>query len=480
MDVKEDTAFLQSVLSMHHSKDWNTLRKKALKQIRISPLPSSDQEDWKYLDLSPIYSQTFFHSKHSEPLHQPLELHLAAETIHSRLVFVNGQMDSQLSDTSALDRAIRFSVIAGSEKETPMVSDTKLRSNDIERETPKFFNRGQSPHLKNLRVPLSRHLIPGCNPLIAPWYENLGKMARPESSDMFANINTACFEDGVLVYIPRGRSVEVPLHLVYHSIGTKTTKPPIYFPRILVVLEPGAKAQLIEEYSGNGKYLTNSVVEIILGEGAYLKHDRIQRESMEAFHFCTLHADIARSASYSSNSISLGAAISRHNPTAMLAGAFAELQINGLSMLNTFQVADTHSLIDHIVQDCSSRQLHKFILDESAHGIFNGRVMVRHGAQRTDASQSSRTILLAQGARIDTKPQLEILTDDIKCSHGATVGQLDAEELFYLQSRGLDLFTARNLLLIGFAADVINNVSTPSLRQSLLRHVLAPTHTSQS
>jgi Fe-S cluster assembly protein SufD len=169
--------------------------------------------------------------------------------------------------------------------------------------------------------------------------------------------------------------------------------------------------------------------------------------------------------------------ICRHNPKITFAGEYAELELNGLTLINAEQTADTHSLIDHAVSNCASRQLQKYIIDDSAHGIFNGRVIVRPGAQQTNAGQSSRNLLLTERARIDTKPQLEIYADDVKCGHGTTIGQLDADELFYLRSRGLDLNSARNLLLVGFAADVINHLALPSLRRSLLQYV---THKGQS
>jgi Fe-S cluster assembly protein SufD len=286
---------------------------------------------------------------------------------------------------------------------------------------------------------------------------------------LFVNINTARFVDGALIYIPRGLSPKAPLHVVFRSNG-ETSQHPVLFPRILVVLEPGAQAHLVEEHCGDGNYLTSAVAEIFLGEGSKLRHDRIQNESQDAFHFSTLRSDIARSASYTSTHISLGAAISRHNPIIAFSGEYGELELNGLSVVNGTQTADTHSLIDHALPNCTSRQLQKFIIGGSGHGIFNGQVMVRPGAQQTSASQSSRNLLLTEKAKIDTKPQLEIYADDVKCSHGATIGQLDAEELFYLQSRGLDIEAARSLLLAGFAADVINRLALPDIRRDLINY----------
>jgi len=410
-------AFPQTVLSFPCPNNWAHLRKFAEDKINTSPLPATDQEDWKYLDLSPVYSQAFNHATPDKSLPQALTECLAPETAHSRLFFTNGKLDSNLSDTSALrDNFIHFSLLA---KSSPDVT--------------KYF----------------------------------GALADPNSSDLFANINTARFEDSAVIHVPSGQSPDIPLHVVFRSIGVESGELPIVFPRILVVLEPGAKAHLVEEYRGHGAYLTASVVEVVLGEGANLRHDRVQRESTGAFHFCTLRAEIARFALYSSTLISLGAALSRHNQKINLSGEHSETELNGLSVISSTQVADTHSVIDHAMPNCTSRQLQKYIIDDSAHGVFNGQIMVRPGAQQTNANQTSRSILLSECAKIDTKPQLEIYADDVKCSHGTTVGQLDADGLFYLQSRGLDLDSARNLLLAGFAADVFNHLTLPSLRYSL-------------
>ncbi|MDR0499335.1 MAG: Fe-S cluster assembly protein SufD [Holophagales bacterium] len=412
-----EALFLQTPMSYSRPADWEPLRKSAEEKIRTSPLPTSDHEDWKYLDLSPVYSQAFNQIANDTALSQAPVDGLVPETAHSRLLFTNGRLNPNLSDTSALCGGIYFSRLA---ETAPRV------------------------------------------------IKYLGKLANPNSSGFFANINTARFGDGAAICVSSGQSSEIPLHVVFHSSNMGTDGQSITFPRILVVLEPGAQAHLIEEYCGSGNYLTNSVVEIVLGEGANLRHDRIQRESPGAFHFCTLCADIARSASYSSTTISAGAAIYRHDPKIKFVGEHAELELNGLTLINAAQTADTHSLIDHTVSNCSSRQLQKYIIGDSAHGIFNGQVLVRPGAQQTSASQSSRNLLLTENAKIDTKPQLEIYADDVKCGHGAAVGQLDSDELFYLQSRGLDLNSARSLLLAGFAADVLNHMALPSLRRNFV------------
>jgi Fe-S cluster assembly protein SufD len=301
---------------------------------------------------------------------------------------------------------------------------------------------------------------------------HFGRLAQVEESDAFACINTALFESCATIYVPAGLEVKTPLHVVFHSTGTDQGDLPIICPRILVVLGNGARAHLVEEYRGAGRYLTCPVVEIALGEGSWLRHDRIQFESPGSFHFCSLWAELEKGACYGSTLISNGAAISRQNPKAVFLGEGAEIEQNGLSYVHSGQASDLHSLIDHAAPTCTSRQLQKFIVSGSGRGIFNGRIIVRQGAQGTEAAQSSRNVLLDDSARMDAKPQLEIHADDVKCSHGAAVGQLDAEGLFYLQSRGLDQNSARRLLLTGFAADVMNRLSLPSLRSGLLNSVM--------
>ncbi|MCL1894460.1 MAG: Fe-S cluster assembly protein SufD [Holophagaceae bacterium] len=424
MSEGSETAFLKTALSSLRPNSWKLLREHAEEIIRATPLPSQDQEEWKYIDLQSVFSQAY--NPATNNIIKPLWIGAssATETAHSLLVITNGQLDSNQSNTSSVDNGIVFSSLTNSAKDFP-----------------------------------EKH-------------EYVGKLACPSNSDMFSNINTACFEDGVFIYIPKGRSPLTPLHIIFRATSQASDVTPIIFPRILVVLEPGAKAHIVEEYFGEGKYLTNSVLEIFLGEGASLAHDRTQHESMSAFHFCTLCIDIGQKAKYTSTSISMGGSISRQKPICKFTGEHGELELNYLSLVNTTQIADTHSTIEHQVPNCTSKQVQKFIVDNSAHGIFRGQIKVHQMAQGTSASQSSRNLLLAKDAKIDTMPQLEILADDVKCSHGATVGQLDAEELFYLQSRGLDLDSAKNILLVGFATDIINHISLPSIRNSLLQKVL--------
>jgi Fe-S cluster assembly protein SufD len=244
-----------------------------------------------------------------------------------------------------------------------------------------------------------------------------------------------------------------------------------------VVAESGSALTLVEDYVAlqDEAYFTNAVSEIVLAGDAQLHHVKVQREGAEAFHIANCAVSLAQSSRYHSVSIALGARISRHNLGVRLVAEGAECSIDGLALIGAKQLADTHTLIDHAQPQCSSRQLHKCIVDGTAHAVFNGNIMVRAGAQRTDSSQSSRNLLLSAKARVDTKPQLEIFADDVKCAHGATVGQLDLDEVFYLKSRGLSDTAARNLLTYAFGAEIIERIPVASLRDRLEQAVMAQT-----
>jgi len=233
---------------------------------------------------------------------------------------------------------------------------------------------------------------------------------------------------------------------------------------------------VIEDYVAlqEEAYFTNAVTEIVLADSARVNHVRVQREGAQGFHIANCAVSLARTSNYQSVSVALGARISRYNLSVQLAEG-AECAVDGLALISERQLADTHTCIDHAHPHGVSRQLHKCIIGGSAHAVFNGKIMVRQGAQHTDSQQSSRTLLLTGRAQIDTKPQLEIFADDVKCTHGATVGQLDSEEVFYLRSRGLSDIAARNLLTYAFGAEIIERIPIASLKHQLEQTVLEQT-----
>jgi Fe-S cluster assembly protein SufD len=244
-----------------------------------------------------------------------------------------------------------------------------------------------------------------------------------------------------------------------------------------LVAQSGSTVTVIEDYVTlqEDTYITNTVAEFVLADNAHVNHVRIQRDSKEAFHMANCSVSLARESCYQSVSVAFGARISRYNLNVLLKDEGAECSADGLALISNRQLADTHACIDHIKPHCTSRQLHKCIIDDAAHAVFNGKIIVRPGAQLTNSTQSNRNLLLTSKARIDTKPQLEIFADDVKCTHGATVGQLDKEEIFYLKSRGLSEITARNLLTYAFGAEIIERIPIASLRFRLEQAVLEKT-----
>ena len=277
----------------------------------------------------------------------------------------------------------------------------------------------------------------------------------------FAALNLA-FGQFQVIRIAKETSVDQPIELTF--VADENTA---IFPHILVIAEAGSKATIVESYRSPSKSFTNTAVQIVVEDNANLTHYRVQRDSAEAFHVGTTEVSLGRGSRYDSTNINLGGAISRHDIDVKFTAEGGEAWVDGLYMLGGSQHADTHSIIDHTVPNCTSHQTYKGVLNDKSRGVFNGKVMVRENAHGTDANQSNKNLLLSNDARVDTKPQLEIFNDDVKCSHGATVGQLEEEELFYLLTRGLPDSLARNLLTYGFAEAVIRKIGIDSIREDL-------------
>lgn len=289
----------------------------------------------------------------------------------------------------------------------------------------------------------------------------------------FVALNTAFWPDGVFLYVTPGVTIEEPIELVHMISSYNDAGPYLWYRRILVVLGAGSHATVVERHSGLGvQYAANAVSEIVLGEGATLDHYKVQQESPHAFHLATTQAVVARTANFSTHYIGFGGSLVRNEVRVLFTGDHAEATVNGLYLASGTQHFDNHTVIDHAEPHCASHELYKGILDGKAKGVFNGKIFVRLDAQKTDAKQTNQTLLLSDDASINTKPQLEIFADDVKCTHGATVGQLDEQQLFYLRARGIGEDQARALLTFAFANDIINRVKVPSLRNSLERHLL--------
>jgi Fe-S cluster assembly protein SufD len=295
--------------------------------------------------------------------------------------------------------------------------------------------------------------------------------------EVFTALNTAQISDGAFVYIPSGIIVETPIHLLFM---TTASEPLVAHPRVLIVTGEGAIVTVIESYASHGAdvYFTNAVTEVFAARGSVITHYRLQEESEHAFHIATTEVHQERGSNYSSYAFSLGGEIARHNLNVVLNDEETETIIDGLYVVTGNQHVDNHTTIDHEKPHCASHQLYKGILDGKSRAVFNGKIFVREGALLTDARQLNKNLLLSSDATVNTKPQLEIFADDVKCSHGATVGQLDVEEMFYLGTRGLDPERARALLTFGFAEDVIGKIKLKSVRRQLDKSVLEKLHQS--
>jgi Fe-S cluster assembly protein SufD len=292
----------------------------------------------------------------------------------------------------------------------------------------------------------------------------LGQIVRVNDS-VFNALNTSLLDDGAYIIVPDGMIVEKPT--VVNYLSHARSGPTISNPRTLIVVGRNAHVTIIERYDGEGSYFTNAVTEIVLAEGAVVDHVKVQDESTAAYHIANTSVVLAAKSNFTTHFLSLGGALVRNEVRVRFDGEHAEATVNGLYMANGKQHIDNFTVIDHAKPNCASHELYKGILGDRAHGVFNGKIFVRKDAQKTDAKQTNKVLLLSDDATINTKPQLEIFADDVKCTHGATIGQLDANQLFYLQSRGIPLDAARRLLTFAFANDVVGRLKIEALREEL-------------
>ncbi len=286
----------------------------------------------------------------------------------------------------------------------------------------------------------------------------------------FVALNTAFLNEVRVITVPRGATLEAPIEITCE--GTDGTAA---HPRTLILVGANAQCAIIETYKGAGTYFTNAVTEIVVGDSAVVDHYKVQQESPTAFHIATMQVAIGRSAAFSSHSISLGGALTRNDANAILSEG-SDANLNGLYIVNGAQHVDNHTSIDHAKPHATSHEMYKGILDDRAHAVFNGKIIVRPDAQKTDSKQTNKNLVLSDDAVIDTKPELQIWADDVRCTHGATIGQLDSEMLFYLQSRGIGKADARNLLIYAFAQDIVDRIKVQSLRDSLERTLYEKFH----
>jgi Fe-S cluster assembly protein SufD len=296
-------------------------------------------------------------------------------------------------------------------------------------------------------------------------YDGLCHLTNP-----FVALNTAFLGEVSFHEVPRNIVREEPIEITHDAVADAA-----HHPRTLIVVGANAQCTIVETYKGSGEYFTNAVTEIVAGDNAVVDHYKVQLESPEAFHIATMQVQLGRSANFTSHSISLGGALVRNDVNAVLSEG-TEATINGLYIVNGNQHVDNHTSLDHAMPHGTSHELYKGILDGKATAVFNGRIIVRKDAQKTDSKQTNKNLVLSDDAVINTKPELQILADDVRCTHGATIGQLDSESMFYLQSRGIARDDARNLLIYAFAQDIVSRIKVPSLRDSLEKFLFEKFH----
>jgi Fe-S cluster assembly protein SufD len=407
------------------------LRQKGMDDFLALGFPTTKLENWKYTNVAPI-RRIAFEPAQDRPLTSLTRTLEIGSSASPRLVFVNGWFSSTLSTVGAL-----YERPGGRRPPLQLLSLSKAlqdadRASVIERH-------------------LGRYAVT-CDHAFAAW-------------------NTAFFTDGAYIEIPRGVAVEHPLQLMFISAGDG--KPRACHPRNLIVAGEGSQLTVVESFLGfdDSACLTNTVTEIAAGPGAVVDYYKVECESPQGFHVAVINAHLERDASLTSHSISFGSSLVRNDLNVALDGEGSHCTLNGLFAVDGQRLVDNHTRIDHMRPHASSRELYKGLLAGNAEGVFNGAIVVRENAQKTDAVQYSRNLLLSREAQINTKPQLEIRNNDVRCFHGATIGQMDADAVFYLKSRGIDEVEARRLLVRGFGGEIIDAIRVSTLREQL-EHLL--------
>ena len=418
------TAFELSAVG--HGLPWlRKLRRDAFARFCEVGFPTTSVEDWRFTNISAI-AQTPFELATTSRVSisaEQLEPYCASRAA-AQLVFVNGRFSEALSRTASLPKGVTVGSLAKRIVENP---------GELE------------PHLGN--------------------YLDIRREA-------FSALNTAFLEDGAYVHVARGVALEEPIFLLFVSTGAGA--PRVTHPRNLIVADEASQLTVIEDYVSinAGTAFSNAATELVTGGDSVVSHYLIEREDLQAFNVSTLRIQQGRNANVASHSVLLGGALVRNNVHPVLNGEGSDCLINGLFIGNGRQHLDNYMLVEHAKPHCGSRQFYNGILDDRAHGVFHGRIIVHKDAQKTDAKQTNRNLLLSDSAQIDTKPQLEIYADDVKCTHGATIGQIDESALFYLRSRGIDEASARNLLLLAFADECLDRMKPGPARE----HVEALIH----
>ena len=419
--IKNYSAEFAQLQNIQKNNWFTKQRQSAFDIFRESGFPNTKNEDWKYTDVKPIARNVFSNITGNDVAisDDNLEVSLFKNLECINLVFING---------------------AYSEKH----SNIKNISN-------KTVIKNMANALVNDESSLKKHMTQYASADTGP----------------FEALNIAFIQDGAYINIPANMSIEKPINITF--ISTDNSNKFATHPRNLIILGENSNATVIENYVGNGDadYFTNSVTETVLLQGSSLKHYKIQQESSNAFHIANLNTSQSKDSRFESHSISVGGALVRNNIDASLDEEGAEIIMNGLYITENTQHVDNHTRVDHLKSHTRSHQNYRGVLNGKSRGVFNGKVVVHPQAQKIEAYQNNANLLLSNDAEIDTKPELEIYADDVKCTHGATVGQLDNNMLFYLRSRAVDEQTAKNLLTYAFADEIINNISFKPIKNKL-------------
>ncbi|MCU7496802.1 MAG: Fe-S cluster assembly protein SufD [Ignavibacteria bacterium] len=402
-------------------------RKKAMEQFMQSGFPTADNEEWRYTNPAPILKHTFmpaFEAGEVELKKESFEKYLIKDLPVNLFVFVNGKLREDLSVRQKGEEALELESLSA-----VMKKDSEV-----------------------IRKYLS------------------------EPVNGFTALNKAFLNDGAVLRIPEGLVLENPVHFLFLS-GSPLGEILIQ-PRIFIIAGKNSQAKIIESHHSifENAYLFNSVTEIVTEESAVLSYYKIENESEAAFHLSRLQVRQQRSSAFNCFTVTFGGSLVRNDLNSVFSGEYAETNLNGLYLADGKRHIDNHTVIDHAVPHCNSNELYKGILDDKGRGVFNGKVIVRKDAQKTQAYQSNKNLLLSRTAKIDTKPQLEIFADDVKCSHGATVGQLNEEALFYLQSRGVGIEKAQSILINAFASDVIDLINIEKLKETVNQQIMDKLH----
>ena len=402
-------------------------RKAGLALFAELGFPTLQHEDWRFTNIAPLTQLPFrpvftappFNGRESQALSESPFAQLSG----TRLVFVNGHYAPQLSTVEPLPAGVKVGSLAAA-----LATDSAL---------------------------VERHL---------------GRCAAGQDN-AFAALNQAFFLDGAFIHVPKGVEVPTPLQLVY--LCTAGEAGATVQPRNLIVAEADSRVTIVESYIAvtDTAYFTNAVTEIFAGDNAYVEHLKFQDEAPKAFHIAAIHGQFGRASNVTIHSFALGAKLSRNSIHTNLAGERLECILNGLYLTRGEQLADHHMVVEHAQPHCASHEYFNGILDDHSKGVFHGRILVQQIAQKTDAKQTNKNLLLSDDATADTKPQLEIYADDVKCTHGATIGQLNEESIFYLRARGIGMDTARRMLIHAFAGEIIERIQSEPVRAVVDRQV---------